>query len=171
MYGVKRLSRLISLTIMVLLVAMITRPFAVEIPTELSWADLIPESAREMQPISPTGTVLHGQLTTPVPDISAAKVTREYNGQTIRIPGFIVPLEFTGSKVTEFLLVPYIGACIHVPPPPANQLIFVTSENPHELKGLFEPVYVTGMFGAAASTTELAEVGYEITAANIEPYE
>ncbi len=171
MYGVKQLAQLVPLTVLVLLVAMVAKPSAVENPTELTWADLIPESVRDTQSTSPTGTIQHGQLTTPVLDFSAAKVTSEYNGKTVRIPGYIVPLEFNGGAVKEFLLVPYVGACIHVPPPPANQLIFVTSEKPHELKGLFEPVYVTGMFGAAASSTQLAEVGYALSADKIEPYE
>ena len=52
----------------------------------------------------------------------------ELAGMDVRIPGYVIPLEFAGTKVREFLLVPYHGACIHTPPPPANQIIFVRSE-------------------------------------------
>ena len=52
------------------------------------------------------------------------------NGARIRIPGFVVPLENQRNQITEFLLVPYFGACIHVPPPPANQLIHVVPDRP-----------------------------------------
>jgi len=53
-------------------------------------------------------------------------VVKELNGQKVSIPGYLLPLEITGSSVTEFLLVPYFGACIHAPPPPPNQIVHVT---------------------------------------------
>ncbi|UCH74828.1 MAG: DUF3299 domain-containing protein, partial [Rhodospirillales bacterium] len=48
------------------------------------------------------------------------------SGQSIRMGGYLLPLEFTGKATTEFLLVPYVGACIHTPPPPANQIVHVS---------------------------------------------
>ena len=86
------------------------------------------------------------------------------------MPGFIVPIDYKGTGVTAFILVPYVGACVHVPPPPANQLVFVTTSEPYESKGLFEPVNVTGMFGTASTSTQLAEIGYALSADLIEPY-
>ncbi|CAN0590062.1 unnamed protein product, partial [Ectocarpus sp. 12 AP-2014] len=65
---------------------------------------------------------------------------------------------------------PYVGACIHVPPPPPNQLVLVTTDRPYENDGLFEPVVVTGMFGTAHTSTQLAEIGYALSADRIEPY-
>jgi len=56
--------------------------------------------------------------------------------------GFILPIDYSGTGVTAFILVPYVGACVHVPPPPANQLVFVTTPEPYETKGLFEAVNV-----------------------------
>jgi len=72
--------------------------------------------------------------------------------------------------VTAFILVPFVGACIHVPPPPANQLVFVTTEKPYESEGLYEPVNVIGMFGTASTRTQLADVAYALSADSIEPY-
>ena len=57
--------------------------------------------------------------------ILQTSIVEELNGQRVRIPGYLLPLEVSATKVTEFLLVPYIGACIHVPPPPPNQIIYV----------------------------------------------
>ena len=68
------------------------------------------------------------------------------------------------------MLVPYVGACVHVPPPPANQLVFVTSARPYESQGLFEPVTVTGKLTTAAPRTQLADVGYALTANRVEAY-
>jgi hypothetical protein len=69
----------------------------------------------------------------------------ELNGKTIRMPGFVLALEFEGKKVSEFLLVPWVGACIHTPPPPPNQIVHVVAKTPFESRGTFEAVTVTGL--------------------------
>lgn len=97
-------------------------------------------------------------------------IRTDWNGQVVRLPGFIVPIDYSGTGVTAFILVPYLGACVHVPPPPANQLVFVTTEKPYESSGLFEAVNVVGMFGSASTKTQLAEIGYALSADSIEPY-
>jgi hypothetical protein len=66
------------------------------------------------------------------------------NDKTIRVSGFCLPLEYEGKKVKEFLLVPWVGACIHTPPPAPNQIVHVVSHQPFEIKGIFSPVTVTG---------------------------
>jgi hypothetical protein len=66
------------------------------------------------------------------------------NDKTIRVSGFCLPLEYEGKKVKEFLLVPWVGACIHTPPPAPNQIVHVVSNQPFEIKGVFSPVTVTG---------------------------
>lgn len=76
-------------------------------------------------------------------------IVEELDGQRIRMPGYVLPLEFSGKKITEFLLVPFVGACVHVPPPPANQIVYVRMEGAgFEVDGLFTPVYVTGRMSA-----------------------
>ena len=83
----------------------------------------------------------------------------------------MVPLKHEGMRVSEFLLVPYVGACIHVPPPPRNQIVHVTVENPIRVQGLFAAVTVTGIMSTRSSETELARTGYRITDGNVQPYE
>lgn len=102
--------------------------------------------------------------------LGVEKVRTDWNGRIVRLPGFIVPIDTVGTAVTAFILVPYVGACIHVPPPPANQLVFVTTEDPYESEGLYAPVNVTGMFGVAAISTHLAQIGYALSAEKIEPF-
>lgn len=97
-----------------------------------------------------------------------APVVAELNGALIRIGGYVVPLDFDATKVKEFLLVPFVGACIHVPPPPANQIIYVKTERPFEVKGSFDPVWVTGKLNVATTFTGLAEAGYTIEADAVE---
>src|SRR5580765_6488729 len=70
---------------------------------------------------------------------AAAPLAESMNNARIRIAGFVVPLEYVGDKVTEFLLVPYFGACIHLPPPPPNQIIHVFAKQPITRKQATRP--------------------------------
>lgn len=92
-------------------------------------------------------------------------------GKAIRIPGFTVPLEFGKETVTEFLLVPYFGACIHVPPPPANQVIHVLPSKAVKLESEIEAVWVEGVIELDSLSTELGDAGYQLRATKVEPYE
>lgn len=140
---------------------------------ELSWADLIPDNRAESKQVtSPEGIVEHGQAPAPVDPSVAGLLTTEYNHQTVSLPGYVVPLKSDHSDYAqEFLLVPYVGACVHVPPPPPNQIVLVRSHDPYEFRGLFEPVTVTGELLTVNVETELAEaIGYTITAEQVTPY-
>ncbi|MFV0298874.1 MAG: DUF3299 domain-containing protein [Hyphomicrobiaceae bacterium] len=95
-------------------------------------------------------------------------VVEALDGRYVKIGGYVVPLDFDATRVKEFLLVPFVGACIHVPPPPANQIIYVKSAKGFEVKGMFDPVWVTGRLAAKAAFTGLAETGYSLTADKIE---
>ncbi|NRB00243.1 MAG: DUF3299 domain-containing protein, partial [Rhodobacteraceae bacterium] len=120
----------------------------------LNWSDLVPDTGGvDMDRLRMMGVVQHGEMTTPLDQELGGKVTDEFNDQTVRMPGYLLPLDFEGMAMTTGLLVPYVGACIHVPPPPPNQLVFLTTETPYELQGLFEPVWVTGTFGIASTET------------------
>jgi hypothetical protein len=68
----------------------------------------------------------------------------ELDGKQVRIPGYLLPLDYDGKKVTEFLLVPWVGACIHTPAPPPNQIVYVILDEAFEVRSQFEPVWVTG---------------------------
>ena len=87
-----------------------------------------------------------------------------------QLPGFIVPLDFEGMETSEFLLVPYFGACIHVPPPPSNQIVYVKTVAGYPLKELFDPVWVTGEMRTQAYLNEVGDAGYTLQATIIEPY-
>jgi hypothetical protein len=97
-----------------------------------------------------------------------APVVRALDGKRVRIGGYVVSLDFDATKVKEFLLVPFVGACIHVPPPPANQIVYVKSDAGFEVAGQFDPVWVTGVLKAATASTGLAEAGYSLVAEKVE---
>jgi hypothetical protein len=107
-------------------------------------------------------------------------IVKKLDGQLVRMPGYLLPLEVSSAKVTEFLVVPYVGACIHVPPPPPNQIIYVKAaqDNGYESKKIFEPVWVTGVISVKSMSKELylvdgssgIDIGYGMQADKIEPY-
>lgn len=103
--------------------------------------------------------------------LSSAPVVPEMDGKMIRIPGFVVPLVEEGLKVTEFFLVPYFGACIHVPPPPSNQMLHVTFEPGTNVENLYNAIWITGKLRVDTVTNDLGTAGYKVEAFNIEPYE
>ncbi|MEE3098903.1 MAG: DUF3299 domain-containing protein, partial [Pseudomonadota bacterium] len=144
-----------------------------ETPVDLTWDDLIPEGTggQLYRTLRDMGVVQHGAGNGLLDTDEGARVTQDYDGKLVRLPGYVVPLDYDGTGTKTFLLVPYVGACIHVPPPPPNQIVFVTTETPYEVREMFEPVWVTGMFGASAAQTQLADVGYTLSADRIEPYE
>ena len=101
-----------------------------------------------------------------------APVVESLNGKRVRMAGLVVPLEGDGETVSEFLLVAYYGACIHVPPPPANQIVYVkTGQVRVDEPGLFGSVWVTGKLLTDYTRSEVGDAGYIIEAEKVEPYE
>ncbi len=133
----------------------------------LDWEDLIPGAEPRMTRAL-RGLVSHSEGATI--NGRSTGIRSDLDGQQVHLNGFIVPTEYRGRGVTAFVLVPYVGACIHVPPPPANQLVFVSSSEPYESSGLFEAVSVTGIIGAEFVKTDIAAIGYSLVAEKIESF-
>ena len=94
------------------------------------------------------------------------------NGKRIKISGFIAPLEHNNNLISEFLLVPYAGACIHTPAPPANQVVSIKVRKGKGIapKNMLKPVWVTGYLEVVDEKTEIGNAGYRITNAMVELY-
>lgn len=103
--------------------------------------------------------------------LQSAPVVPEMNGRMVRIPGFVVPVEGENQTVYKFFLVPYFGACIHVPPPPSNQIIYAYYEPGVKLESLYDAIWITGKLKTETFSHELASSGYSIDVFRIEPYE
>lgn len=151
------------------LAGLMATPLHAEDIVDLDWTDLLPEGTNSLPP-GLKGLVPHDEAASASRQPASSGVRTDWNGKIVRLSGFIIPLDYKGTGITAFMLVPYVGACIHVPPPPANQLVLVTSERPYETDGLFSPVTVTGMFGTASTSTELAEIGYSLSADRVARY-
>jgi uncharacterized protein len=162
---------------------------AAENPLELKWDQLIPQGPppklRKPSFLPPDGFDLgsvpndgppttkpldEGRwMSTPSKSRGVTPVVDALDGKRIHIGGYIVPLDFSATIIKEFLLVPFVGACIHVPAPPSNQIIYVKTEKGFDVKGSFDAVYVTGTLKVASAFTGLAEAGYSLEAEKVEP--
>ena len=160
-------------------------PPAATIPDiqELDWDALIPadwQPEKLMEAYQPEGLDEMADDDPRAQDLMAklqelwdqAPVVQELDGAAIRLPGFVVPLERDGTRISEFLLVPYYGACIHVPPPPANQTVYVITEQGKAGEWeLFDTVWVTGTLQVKHTSSEVGETGYTLYASEVGPYE
>nr|WP_314877081.1 DUF3299 domain-containing protein [uncultured Pseudomonas sp.] len=165
---------------LMVLVLLFTSPVWAAEPRELDWPALIPEGAPVEVPqlaplhdLSQIGNALAAESAPPAPQRSAnAPVVQALDNQQIKLPGYIVPLEVSEEgRTTEFLLVPYYGACIHVPPPPSNQIVHIFSEMGVRVEDLYQPYWIEGRMHVKASSSELADAGYQMEAEKIYAYE
>ena len=111
--------------------------------------------------------------------LAASEPNPELLGKTVRLPGYLLPLDIVDQKAVEFLLVPTVGACIHTPPPPANQMVFVRYAKGFEIDELYKPVWISGEMRAQSRMQELSyvdgvadiETSYLMDALSVEIYE
>lgn len=144
-------------------------------PVEMEWIDLLPPEAllayenMDPQVIDHSGNNFSMSW---VPAAHEIAVVDDFDGADIRIAGYIVPLEFDDEFiVTEFFLVPYYGACIHVPPPPPNQIIHVVYEEGVLVEALYFPFWIEGELSTEMTVNDVAQSAYSLSASNVELYE
>ncbi|MCF2947398.1 DUF3299 domain-containing protein [Paraglaciecola aquimarina] len=133
-------------------------------PVELFWEDMVPKNyvAPEAE-LSHDGSMMQLGVDAPI--------VKTLDNKLVKIPGFVVPLEGDNLNTTEFLLVPYFGACIHVPPPPANQIVYVKFSKGVPIHNIQDAVWVTGTLSTKSWQGDLATVGYSLAGIKISPYD
>jgi len=137
----------------------------------LQWDDLIPEEAMaELEKSAAAGISHNGGATEQQMSPLLSAVKKELDGQQVKLPGFMVPLGGDENKVTEFLLVPYFGACMHTPPPPANQIVYVNYPKGVNPDMLYDPVWIQGPIKVGEIESELAVSGYSMNAVDVSLY-
>lgn len=150
---------------------------------EIYWEDLIPDDF--VQPENPYATMTqddidklldgseesNAEMARLEAEFNYAPVVPELDGKRVKLPAYITPLEFDGqSRMKEFLLVPYVGACMHTPPPPANQIVHAKSAEVIEIPNVYDPVWAIGTISTVTVKSELAESGYQLQVEEILPY-
>ncbi|MEM7767386.1 MAG: DUF3299 domain-containing protein [Pseudomonadota bacterium] len=146
---------------------------------ELGWEELMPEGEEERlaelyqrQMAMLYSGIMEGAANDIAQQFGTFNTVPELDGVKVRIPGYTVPFEYgADAKIREFLLVPYYGACLHAPPPPPNQTLFISTDDAITLKDLAMAVWIEGTLKTERQDTELAGAAYTIVMDRIEPYE
>ncbi len=147
---------------------------------EVYWEDLMPEGWEPPAEEMPVPPGIADQLVEqglefseePLATIEVeAPIIEAFNNTKLKVPGFIIPIKYDDESLSEFLLVPFMGACIHVPPPPSNQMVYVILKEPMSSGQLWMPVWASGVMHTEKSTTEYATAGYTMTEAVTSKYE
>ena len=144
---------------------------------ELKWDELMPKGWDPTESFKKRGVGIDSDA-----DPRAWKLMKEFrvvldhaptvdslNGAAVKVPGYVVPLETIRGELKEFLLVPYFGACIHTPPPPSNQVIFVRPDKPAPFRSM-DTVWVSGTLHATRQESFAGASGYTIDAVAVTPY-
>lgn len=152
----------------------------------LEWTDLLPDS--DLQKMEALPEISHdggegggsaiNKFNNADPSMKAwadvmasANVRGELNGKKVRLPGFIVPIEYDGEQnITAFFLVPYFGACIHVPPPPPNQIVYVSGAKNLKADLIYNPFWIEGTLTTDTMSHDLANSAYSLKVDNITEY-
>lgn len=155
----------------------------------IEWNDLIPEEDLNVL-MNPPGYIddledtafdddISAQLTINVDSAAndryqqalvSTNIIEEMNGLSVRIPGFVVPVEFDEESITEFFLVPYFGACIHSPPPPPNQIMYVHAPKGLKLDTLYDPFWISGKLSTSLVENYMATAAYSLKMTSYEAY-
>jgi hypothetical protein len=140
---------------------------------ELEWDELLPPADRAKFAAAPP-VAAHDYLGEGGPAAQQPmnfNVNKELNGVNVKLPGFIVPLDIgKDGLVSEFFLVPYFGACIHVPPPPPNQIVYVKMQKGIALDSIYEAYWITGKMTIQNKSTRLGAAAYMVAADKVEIY-
>jgi hypothetical protein len=144
-------------------------------PRELKWEELVPKGWNPFRELdkkggagalddSPEGMIAMREIWDRAPTVP------ELDNLQVKVAGYVVPIEMSGESVSEFLLVPYFGACIHMPPPPANQIIHVVMARPAKDLKAMHVVWASGKMSSRRFDSAMGVSGYRIEGASIEPY-
>lgn len=164
-------------------------------PLTLMWEDLMPEGSEEAlmaeyeafyamlekryaantttlaNAADPYAKIEEGSEFDFMPQLGSFDTVADLNGEFVRIPGYIVPFDFdTKGRKTEFLFVPYMGACIHTPPPPPNQIIFIRADPPTRIEDIWAPYWIEGILSTETTENDLGDTAYVLQMSKLEPY-
>lgn len=172
------MKRILTFLILLFPIASFAETTPSDEPITIYWEDLLPEGELErmqeqMRAMQDYPYADHFSQAQPY--YGGFGIVQDLVGQRVRLPGFVLPLDYQSfgsmAEVSEFLLVPYVGACIHVPPPPPNQIVYIGLDEPMMFEGLWEPIWVIGTLTAEANNNDLGNTAYSLVLESTEPYE
>ncbi|MEM6555926.1 MAG: DUF3299 domain-containing protein [Pseudomonadota bacterium] len=164
-------------------------------PLLVMWEDLMPEGSEEelmrqyeefyamlekryaantttlADAADPYAAIPEGSEFDYMPQLGTFDTVEDLDGEFVRIPGYVVPFDFnSNNRQKEFLFVPYMGACIHTPPPPPNQIILIRAEPAVRIKDIWVPYWIEGTLSTEKTENELGDTAYAMEMSEIELY-
>jgi len=142
-------------------------------PEDINWLDLMPDSERRaLESGNWAGDEIDHEADTGMAQFGSAATVAAMAGRSVRIPGYVVPVDVdTDQQMRSFLFVPYYGACIHVPPPPPNQLVFGTLETPIEIPSTWDAYWLSGILRVDRIDAAIATASYRMERAQLRPWD
>ena len=138
-------------------------------PRELDWLELMPKD--EVDALMETPTVAHEGSLKQV-QTGSFRAIKELHGEKVKIAGYIVPVEVDGeNQMSEFFIVPYFGACIHVPPPPPNQIILARLAKPIPVTEIYDAYWIEGTLNVEQIKNDIAASAYTLTSTKVTLWE
>lgn len=136
---------------------------------ELDWLELMPKD--EVDSLMDTPAVTREGSFKQV-QTGSFRAIKELNGLKVKIAGYIVPVEVDGdSQMSEFFIVPYFGACIHVPPPPPNQIILARLAKPIPVTEIYDAYWIEGTLNVEQIKNDIAASAYTLTTTKVTLWE
>jgi hypothetical protein len=140
---------------------------AKEVMRTIDWLELMPE--KERIALEALASSIDHDGAEPAFDFNSANTVPEMDGATGRIAGFVVPIAHDSKgRITELFLVPYFGACYHVPPPPPNQIIYAKPAQPLSPGDFWDPLWAVGTLNVARTSNDMADAAYRLELDRVE---
>jgi hypothetical protein len=166
--------KLLNQMFAIVLAAMLCATAIAQQPEELMWDDMIPYKQDKVKSglKGPAADIKRLVQEDPYEYLDFTQPVAGLNGRYVKIPGFIVPLESDeAGMLKEFLLVPYYGACIHTPPPPPNQIVYITFKDAINVESTYDPYWIVGTLNTKPYMSDMADAVYRLEGERIETYE
>lgn len=131
-------------------------------PREIDWLELMPPE--DLEALAAMGELDHSGASVDMQSaLTSAKTVVAMNGVKGKLPGYVVPVAFDEKgRITELFLVPYFGACIHMPPPPPNQIIYIKPKKPLDAGQIWDAYWAIGTVRIAMTQNDMAQSAYSM---------
>jgi hypothetical protein len=136
---------------------------------ELDWLKMMPPA--DLEALKNPPAIRHvGNLR--MKQFGTYNTVAEVANRRIKLPGYVVPIESDDQgRMTEFFFVPFFGACIHVPPPPPNQIVYARLARAIKTPEIWDPYWLRGELRIETKKNKLAGSAYSMADASLVPYD
>ena len=136
----------------------------------LQWEQLIPPEALEEHRLAAAFAMRNIDHTSEqrAAQFGSFKTITALDGRAVSLRGYVVPLETDDAgRLTDFFFVPTRGACIHVPPPPPDQTVYVHLGEPIGSEEADSRHWLQGILRTSTHDADVASAAYSMQDARL----